>query len=174
MATCSKCGAIFFVGGVKVGTRKFCSANCAKLGEALVVADSIPTVEVEAIARAFFDGPCPDCGRQGRGVDFRQDHRLISALVVQHFSNRRYLCCRSCGAKKQLAILGQTFLMGWWSPRGLFMTPVWLVKNLYQLGKTARKNPSAELKKTLATETAAELIARMPPLSPYPRSPSTY
>ena len=168
MAVCSECGSMFFVGGVKIGARKFCSARCAEKGKSLLVADTIPAEDVRQIAEAFFNGPCPKCGKEGKGIDIRRDHRLISALVVQHFSNRRYVCCRPCALKEQAQIAGQTFLLGWWSPRGIFMTPFWLAKNFYEMGKTARRKPSSELRQLLARETAAEILAGSQ-ISPYPR-----
>ena len=88
MATCYKCGIIFFVGGVKVGNKTFCGPKCAEEGRALIVADGMPRDEVASLANNFYVGACPSCGRSGNGVDIRRDHRLISAWVVEHKSRR--------------------------------------------------------------------------------------
>lgn len=161
MAVCSECGALFFVGGQKHGARKFCSDRCAEKGVALLVVDQIPKPAINNLARQFFDAECPVCHRTNRGVDIRRDHRLISAIVVQHFSDRQYVCCRSCGARRQLGMLGATLALGWWSPRGIFMTPVWVGKNAFELIKTARNRPSAEISDLLAREAAEDILARV-------------
>jgi hypothetical protein len=173
MPSCSKCGLIFFAGGTKIGKKKFCP-KCAEQTPVLEVAEAMPIEKVAALANDFFGGPCPKCGLSGKGVDIRRDHRLISAIVVQHRSRREYVCCRKCGAKAQLGMLGQTFALGWWSPRGILFTPIWLAKNLYELGKTARRKPSRELSDLVAHEAASEIVSRMPVLSPYPRNKDGY
>ncbi len=159
MPVCSECGSLFFVGGVKAGSRKFCSERCAEKGKALLVADAIDPADIQRIATSFFDRACPICGKENGGVDIQRDHRLISAIVVQTFQNRRLICCRSCALKAQFGTLGLTSVLGWWSIRGIFMTPIWLGWNAIEIGKTLRRKPSRELSELLARETAESLLA---------------
>jgi hypothetical protein len=174
MPSCAKCGLIYFAGGTKIGKKKFCP-KCAEQTPALEVAAAIPKEDAAALAKDFFLGPCPMCGKPGKGVDIRRDHRLVSAVVIEQRSGRRYVCCRSCAAKAQLGMLGQTFALGWWSPRGIFLTPVWLGKNIFELAKTGRKQPSRELTDLLVQEAAADIAAKMSlSQSPYVRDKNYY
>jgi hypothetical protein len=158
MAACSRCGGLFFNKGVRVGKRRFCSELCAEKGRAIAVADDLPSERVLQLAKEFFEGECPRCHRMGRGVDIRRHHRLVSAYIVEKRSTNQSVCCRSCGAKDQLGSLGYTFALGWWSHRGIILTPVWIGKNVVELVRTARRQPSRELKTLLAQDEAKKLI----------------
>ena len=163
MATCTRCGGIFFKGGVTIGTRKFCSDECARKGRAIAVADTLPAAEVHFLTKDVFNGACPVCGRTGNAIDVRYHHRLTTLwLYFARYENRsteRFVSCRACAAKRQLVSLGYTSLLGWWSPRGLFLTPAWMGRNLYELAKLAKKAPSTELRACVAIEQAKNLIA---------------
>lgn len=171
MASCSRCGALFFSRGIKIGNRRFCSEACAARGKAIAVADTIPVEEVHELALEFFNGECPRCHRIGKGVDVRRHHRLLSAFVYVEYGTGQSVCCRSCGAKDQLGSLCFTLALGWWSRRGLLQTPYWIGKNVIELAKTAKRSPSSELRTILAQEEAKRLIALETIKSPYVRHP---
>ncbi len=133
------------------------------------MADTLPSEQVTAIATEFFHGECPRCHQTAKGVDIRRHHRLLSAVFFQTYGTGQSVCCRSCATKMQLGSLGFTFLLGWWSPRGIFMTPIWIGKNVVELIKTVRREPSRELTNLLAQNEAQKLIEEATIASPYVR-----
>lgn len=152
-----------------VGSRRFCGQECADKGRAIAVADTLPAAEVTSLSSDLFSGACPVCNRVGKAVDIRYHHRLATVWLYlvryERRSTEQLVSCRACAAKEQLSSLAYTFLLGWWSPRGLFLTPVTIGQNLYELAKLGRKGPSKALKSAVAIQQAESLIAKEEPVS---------
>ncbi len=130
MSACDYCGSTILFGGKTAGSLRFCNDQCARNGEAMVKATSIPHDQLEKAMRAIHLGNCPKCGGPGP-VDVHTCHKIASFLFVTKWSSKPVACCRRCGLKSQLGGLLSSLLLGWWGfPWGLVMTPIQIARNL--------------------------------------------
>ncbi len=87
--------------------------------------------------------PCCRCGQvtaQPRYVVFRQ---VKSFLVWAKVTRQEGIFCRACADRVAAAASTVTWLLGWWSPPGLILTPMVLIGNL--MGGKKPKDANARL-----------------------------
>lgn len=98
-----------------------------------------------------YNGFCPICG--GRGpVDIHTSYRIWSAGFVTSTSTRPRLSCRRCALNAKVWDLIFSAVLGWWAAWGIFLTPVYLVRNLYGLTRRQADGPSDELEKSVRVD----------------------
>jgi len=148
------------MGGITQGTERFCNATCRNNAYILHLSQSIPTDLLEQKIEEVWRGKCPKCGGYGP-VDVHKAHQVWSALVMTRWSSRGYICCRSCGTKRQLGRLLLSSVAGWWGfPWGLILTPVQITRNIIGMcGGPDRSRPSADLRKAVQVNIGAQIYA---------------
>lgn len=73
---------------------------------------------------------CSRCGRMAPRLRIVAFHRVTSRLVSARTAELRGIFCRSCASRTALGASATTWLFGWWSPTGLVLTPLALLRNL--------------------------------------------
>lgn len=143
---CDYCGESTAFGSIRSAGQRFCSKICRDHSALLVKSiDLAPDLIAEHAMQIKF-GDCPQCGVAGRDVDMRYVHHLIGALVFTHYSRKAELRCRGCARRANLWAASGCLLFGWWSLYGLFMTPVFIVRNLRAaFSRRVEVEPSADL-----------------------------
>lgn len=170
MASCATCGTTIVFGGIKDAGLQFCNKKCAENSGFLRTAASLPADLIEQHTRALFDGPCPKCGGPGP-VDVRFNHRITSALYLTWWKTKASICCAKCGMREQWGSLAYCAGLGWWGiPWGILGTPVQIGRNVFEMSKAKRTEPSDALR----THVRRHLATQVPPpaaASPYVRVP---
>lgn len=127
---CDYCGESTAFGSLRSAGQRFCSERCRDHSALLLKSiDLAPDLIIEHAMQIKF-GECPQCGVAGRDVEMRYAHHLIGALVLTHSARKGELRCRTCARRANLWAATGCLLFGWWSLPGLFLTPVFIIRNL--------------------------------------------
>ena len=98
-------------------------------------------VSIEAAidhAEALRREPCPKCGRQDGTVELRASHFIWSYLKSYSGTVEWTLYCRGCGKQANLTGIAGSLIVGWWSVPGLFLTPVFVARNIGEIRRFDR------------------------------------
>lgn len=57
----------------------------------------------------------------------------VSAMIMIHDISDFQIICYKCARKKRFQSMGKTFLMGWWSKRGILGTPIALISDSFKI-----------------------------------------
>jgi hypothetical protein len=128
---CPECGALILGGGVKIDDGKaYCRRSCADRGIVRKCAQVIPPDAIRDEALRVRAGACPNCKKPSGPVESRMVYWVVGLINVTWWHDESFLSCRPCHRRRLVSRSIRTFLFGWWSVRGIFMTPVRLVKNV--------------------------------------------
>jgi hypothetical protein len=137
---CDFCGKSAFAMPLHVKGQRFCGIDCFHTSRLRHAAVDIPDEQALALANRLREGPCPVCERPGRFPDVHESHDIGSMFIFTRFSTESRLSCRRCANKANLMAALFSAVAGWWSLKGLFATPVYILRNL---GAIAVRRPSA-------------------------------
>ncbi len=73
--------------------------------------------------------PCPSCREQKTLLSGHTHTTIISMLIVCKQREHKKILCARCGRNEKFTALFKTFLFGWWSRTGFFLTPYLLLKS---------------------------------------------
>src|SRR5438105_2023640 len=145
MASCATCGTTILFGGINAGGMRFCNKKCAEKCIFLATAQSIPDDLVRSEAARVFAGQCPKCGGEGP-TDLRFHHRVHSMIYLTQWKSHASMSCAACAKKQQIGSIFYCAGLGWWGfPFGLVITPVQIVRNINEIAKAKRTEPSEAL-----------------------------
>jgi hypothetical protein len=152
---CPTCDKTVLFGGVKDGNKKYCSKECIEKAEINKVAEKIPDDDVDKMTNKIRNDRCPVCRRK-KIIDVHKSYSVFSLFFFTNYETRQHMMCKSCAIKRQLLALLSSSLFGWWGfPFGLIMTPVQIIRNIFELFVNPGKNgPTA-----LMTQNIRQLIA---------------
>lgn len=110
--------------------------------------------EREKIIEQIENSVCSECFTENslKGYKF---NTLISNIFFLNDKTEYRIVCDSCGYKKRLNTIGITFLLGWWSRRGFFVTPFTILSDLYKIVK--RNSYSKEIINAFIDKNTASL-----------------
>jgi hypothetical protein len=151
------------MGGVRDGELRFCNEKCQYNAYLQSVADQIPDHLVEQEVLRVHAGLCPLC--QGSGpIEVHVAHKVYSVLLMTSWESQPFVCCKSCGVKKQSLGAAFSFFAGWWGfPWGLVMTPVQVIRNLVGVFKSGDSaTPSDDLRRIVVASLAEQLLQQQP------------
>ena len=76
------------------------------------------------------------------------------------WESQPFICCKSCGVKKQGLGAAFSFFAGWWGfPWGFVMTPVQVIRNVAGMFKSPDPaTPSEDLRRLVAASLAEHLL----------------
>lgn len=155
MTRCHQCRAIIIADGERGGGNIYCSPTCYNAGYLAELAAQLPPDLIDQRTAAIHQGNCPLCSGSGP-VDFHYADSVWSVLVVSVTKSEPQLSCRPCARQRQLDALRTSVLLGWWSLRGMFITPVFIVRNVLALRRPDRIGPSATLRRFVVHQLANE------------------
>lgn len=137
---CPTCGLSVLFGGVKDGTRKYCSKTCYEADEIGRIAQALPLKDVEETARKIHSGVCPKC--QGPGpIDVHISYSVYSFLIETVHKTHRHVLCKRCAVKQQAVDFIGSLFLGWWGfPFGLIVTPIVLLLNIIMMFRSPGRN----------------------------------
>lgn len=142
--TCDHCGKSIFPGGFVERGQRFCSQACQQTLRSLEATANTPAHEILDHAMRIRSGPCPKCGRRNGLNEARRQYWVWSALVFASWGQDCRIQCRRCGVWGNLECIGSSLLLGPWSIKGMFLTPVQIVRNIGEMMRTDSDSPSDE------------------------------
>lgn len=74
---------------------------------------------------------CSNCSTKSQKLSGHRYTSLISAIIWSKQVDHMKILCDSCGRSEKFNAFFKTFLLGWWSKSGFFLTPFLLLKFLY-------------------------------------------
>lgn len=74
---------------------------------------------------------CSNCSTKSQKLSGHKYSSLIAAIIWKKQTDHMKILCDSCGRSEKLSAFFKTFLFGWWSKSGIFLTPFLLLKFLY-------------------------------------------
>ena len=158
MAKCASCGTIIVFGGKKQGDLRFCSDKCYGQKVFLQTASQVPEDVVRRRVEEVHLGTCPIC--KGRGpCDAHTSYRVWAFFRISRWYSVAQISCRSCGVKSQLKSIAFSFFLGWWSPFGLIMTPVQIIRNIMEIkSNQPLLRPSPRLEQLVRNDIAKQML----------------
>lgn len=159
MANCSYCDSFILFGGATDQTGRYCNDRCQRAGHLLLIAQQIPSTDLENLTNEIHQGNCPRC--KGRGpVDVHKAHTVWSALLLTSWNSSPEVSCKSCATKRQIGAAFFSGALGWWGfPWGIIMTPLQIVRNGVEIfGGPAPTQPSPLLHRYVSMQAAAHLV----------------
>jgi endogenous inhibitor of DNA gyrase (YacG/DUF329 family) len=159
MAKCGGCGSTILFGGITHQGQPFCDQRCVTMGQFLEVRKAIPAEALQEATMKFRESKCPQCGGAGP-LDVHPSYFVWSAIVFTRSTSKSALSCRSCARKKQAMSALGSGVVGWWGiPFGLIMTPVQVIRNVFEMASPrGSRGPSRELIEFVRDELAVRAM----------------
>ncbi len=158
--TCDHCGKSTFPNGFVDRGQRFCSQACQQTLRSLEATANTPAHEILDHAMRIRSGPCPKCGRRNGINEARRQYWVWSALVFASWGQDCRIQCRRCGVMGNLECIGSSLLLGPWSIKGVFLTPVQIVRNIAEMMRTDPGSPSDECLQLTRLQLGRELVMR--------------
>ena len=158
--TCDHCGSSLFPNGFVDQGQRFCSDACLRTLRSLEATANMPAHEILDHAMRIRSGPCPKCRRRNGINDARRQYWVWSALVFASWGHDCRIQCRSCGVRGNLECIGSSLLLGPWSVKGIFLTPLQIVRNIGEMMKKDPESPSDECLQLTRLQLGRELVGR--------------
>lgn len=159
---CDFCGKTIRFGlGVNDGEQKFCGVDCFHTLRLREAEEDITVDAAQARALDIKKGGCPKCMKERASPEIRTTYWIWSAVFISSWNSESEVVCNSCARKANAMAALACLILGWWSPWGLFLTPVQIAKNLREFCRNDHDwRPSEKLvsfaKMTLAEEKLRE------------------
>ncbi len=91
--------------------------------------NSFEGFERESLIQKIQNLNCPKCSEKKDRLYGFEINRIISFLLFANDTRKEKILCMSCGKKEKFYAIIITFFAGWWSRRGIFLTPITVVKD---------------------------------------------
>ena len=74
--------------------------------------------------------PCPTCLKKNDEIKGYEISTVVSYLIYCDDKIEIKIACKDCARKYKLSAILKTFFLGWWSKRGILLTPYTLINEL--------------------------------------------
>ena len=83
-------------------------------------------IERDSLVKKIQNLNCPKCAEKKDRLYGFEINQVVSVLLFANDTRNEKILCLSCGKKAKLKAIFITFFAGWWSRRGILLTP-WIV-----------------------------------------------
>ncbi|WP_010136307.1 hypothetical protein [Ochrovirga pacifica] len=83
-------------------------------------------IERDSLIKKIQNLNCPKCAEKKDRLYGFEINQVVSVLLFANDTRNEKILCLSCGKKAKLKAILITFFAGWWSRRGILLTP-WIV-----------------------------------------------
>jgi len=87
---------------------------------------SFDGIERDSLKTKIQNLNCPKCSENKDRLYGFEINQIVSVLLFANDTRNEKILCLSCGKKAKLKAILITFFAGWWSRRGILLTP-WIV-----------------------------------------------
>lgn len=93
----------------------------------------ITDYEKETLKNIIENLPCPTCQGTERILRGYEINTVVSILISSIDTSETKFLCKECGNKKKTISILKTLFLCLWSRRGILLTPITLIKDLFNL-----------------------------------------
>jgi|TARA_E500000318_G_scaffold110157_2_gene124895 hypothetical protein len=88
-------------------------------------------IERDSLIKKIQNLNCPKCSEKKDRLYGFEINQVVSVLLFANDTRNEKILCLSCGKKAKLKAILITFFAGWWSRRGILLTPWIVVKDSF-------------------------------------------
>ena len=88
-------------------------------------------IERDSLIKKIQNLNCPKCAEKKDRLYGFEINQVVSVLLFANDTRNEKILCLSCGKKAKLKAILITFFAGWWSRRGIFLTPCIVIKDSF-------------------------------------------
>lgn len=98
-----------------------------------VETNTLTDFEKQSLIRKIENLKCPNCGQKESKLIGQKFNTIVSAIIWCNETTENRIICSNCGRKKKIKSFLINGLAGWWSRRGILLTPYTLIKDTINL-----------------------------------------
>lgn len=83
-------------------------------------------IERDLLVKKIQQLHCPNCEKKVDRLYGFEINQVVSVVLFAYITQHKKVMCSSCGKNAKFIAILITFFAGWWSRRGIFLTP-WIV-----------------------------------------------
>jgi len=91
--------------------------------------NSFEGIERESLIKKIQNLNCPKCSEKKDKLYGFEINQIVSVILFANDTRKEKILCLSCGKKAKLKAILITFFAGWWSRRGILLTPLTVIKD---------------------------------------------
>ncbi len=149
-ARCMNCQSVLISANARdEAGRRFCDDACMRRFQIDTARETLGAEEVTRLAVKLRNAGCPNC-KKDLPVDVYPSWVILSIFFAVASEEKHHFMCRDCARRKQMLDLVACTVMGWWSFRGMLLTPFMIWRN----AKAIREAPGASPSNWLEDEAA--------------------
>lgn len=95
--------------------------------------NTLTDYEKQTLIKKIENLKCPECGQKKDKLRGQEFNIVVSFIIILNNETKNIILCRQCGNKKKFKYFLITFLTGWWSRKGIFLTLNYLIKDLINI-----------------------------------------
>ena len=88
-------------------------------------------IERESLKTKIQNLNCRKCSEKKDRIYGFEINQIVSVLLFANDTRNEKILCLSCGKKAKFKAILITFFAGWWSRRGIFLTPFTVIKDSF-------------------------------------------
>ncbi len=132
---------------------------------------SFDGIERDSLKTKIQNLNCPKCSEKKDRLYGFEINQIVSILLFTNDTRNEKILCLSCGKKAKFKAILITFFAGWWSRRGIFLTPFTVLKDSFNflfiekisdkiINRLIDENTGYFRRKGIEKETLNQLIKR--------------
>lgn len=95
--------------------------------------NTLTDFEKQTLIRKIENLKCPNCGSKQTKLIGQEFNTIVSVILLCNETTENRILCSNCGRNKKIKSYLINVLAGWWSRRGILLTPYTLIKDTINL-----------------------------------------
>lgn len=95
--------------------------------------NTLTDFEKQTLIRKIENLKCPNCGLKESKLIGQEFNTIVSVILFCNETTEIRILCENCGRNKKIKSFAINVLAGWWSSRGILLTPYTLLKDTINL-----------------------------------------
>lgn len=95
--------------------------------------NTLTDFEKQSLIRKIENIKCPNCGLKETKLIGQEFNTIVSIILLCNETTENRILCSNCGRNKKIKSFVINLLAGWWSRRGILLTPYTLIKDTINL-----------------------------------------
>jgi 5-methylcytosine-specific restriction endonuclease McrA len=95
--------------------------------------NALTDFEKQSLIRKIENLKCPNCGLKVTKLIGQEFNTIVSLILLCNETTENRILCSNCGRNKKIKSFIINLLAGWWSKRGILLTPYTLIKDTINL-----------------------------------------
>jgi len=95
--------------------------------------NTLTDFEKQSLIKKIENLNCPNCGQKRSKLSGQEFNTIISLIIWCNNVTENRILCDNCGRNKKIKSFLITSFAGWWSKRGIILTPYTLIKDIINI-----------------------------------------